>query len=126
MQRLFVYGTLAPGRVNYGVMRDIPGKWETATMKGTLLEEGWGSVMGCPGVIPSPDGSDVDGFLFSSPQLAEHASYVLLVERTIQLRSERFLDEVERRLGDEFLVFVQYEIDVRVPRRLSGRVERDG
>ena len=39
--RLFVYGTLAPGRSNADVLADVPGVWEPATVTGTLLPEGW-------------------------------------------------------------------------------------
>jgi gamma-glutamylcyclotransferase (GGCT)/AIG2-like uncharacterized protein YtfP len=70
--RLFVYGTLAPGRPNEYVLADIPGTWEPATVTGTLVPEGWGAAAGYPGIIPHPSGDQVDGFLFSSEQLAEH------------------------------------------------------
>jgi len=72
MQRLFIYGTLAPGRVNHKVLKDIPGSWETATLRGTLLQEGWGAAMGCPGIVPTEDGDEVEGFVFSSAHLADH------------------------------------------------------
>jgi len=72
MQHLFVYGTLAPGRANHEVLQDIPGSWEAATLRGTLLEEGWGAAMGCPGIVPSVDGDEVEGFVFSSAHLADH------------------------------------------------------
>ena len=72
MQRLFVYGTLAPGRRNHDVLKNISGSWEAATLRGILLEEGWGAAMGCPGIIPTADGDEVEGFLFSSVHLAAH------------------------------------------------------
>ena len=72
MQRLFIYGTLAPGRANHDVMAEIPGSWEPATLRGTLLEEGWGAAMGCPGILPTPDGDEVEGFVFSSAHLEDH------------------------------------------------------
>lgn len=34
MQRLFVYGTLAPGRENFAVVESIEGQWEEASVKG--------------------------------------------------------------------------------------------
>ena len=74
MQRLFVYGTLAPGRANHKVLKNIPGVWEAATLRGTLLQEGWGAAMGYPGIIPSEDGDEVEGFVFSSAHLADHWS----------------------------------------------------
>ena len=72
MQRLFVYGTLAPGRANHGILKDIPGSWESATLRGTLLQEGWGADMGYPGIVPTEEGDEVEGFLFSSDYLADH------------------------------------------------------
>jgi len=45
-ERLFVYGTLAPGRPNEHILADVPGSWEPARVTGTLREEGWGAAMG--------------------------------------------------------------------------------
>ncbi len=72
MQRLFVYGTLAPGRANHKALRSIPGAWEVATLRGILLQEGWGAAMGCPGIVPTEDGDEIEGFVFSSVHLADH------------------------------------------------------
>ncbi|WP_028024049.1 gamma-glutamylcyclotransferase family protein [Enterovibrio calviensis] len=72
MERLFIYGTLAPGRPNHGVVADIPGDWVAASMKGHLVNEGWGSELGCPGIVPSNEGEKVEGFLFSSSHLSQH------------------------------------------------------
>ena len=72
MERLFVYGTLAPGRANHEVLKGIPGSWEAATLRGTLLQEGWGAAMGCPGIVATADGDEVEGFVFSSAHLADH------------------------------------------------------
>ena len=72
IHRLFVYGTLAPGRPNAHVLADVPGTWEPATVTGTLLAEGWGAAEGYPGIILSEQGDAVEGLLFSSDSLAEH------------------------------------------------------
>ena len=72
MERLFVYGTLAPGKPNHNVLADIPGSWERARLKGKLLDQGWGSELGCPGIVPTDDGEDVEGFVFSSDHLSDH------------------------------------------------------
>jgi gamma-glutamylcyclotransferase (GGCT)/AIG2-like uncharacterized protein YtfP len=48
--RLFIYGTLAPGRPNEHVLADVPGTWERATVRGKLLDEGWGAEVGYPGI----------------------------------------------------------------------------
>lgn len=70
--RLFVYGTLAPGRPNEHVLADVPGEWEPATVIGTLFPEGWGAAAGYPGIVLDERGGEVQGFLFSSESLAEH------------------------------------------------------
>ena len=70
--RLFVYGTLAPGRPNEHVLADIPGKWEPATVLGTLFPEGWGAAAGYPGVVLDERGREVEGFVFSCESLGEH------------------------------------------------------
>lgn len=71
-ERLFVYGTLAPGRSNQHVLADIPGEWEQATVRGRLFPEGWGAALGYPGIVLDDQGSEVQGFLFSSEHLAAH------------------------------------------------------
>lgn len=70
--RLFVYGTLAPGRSNEHILADVPGKWERATATGTLFQEGWGAAAGYPGIILDEHGGVVAGLLFSSESLPEH------------------------------------------------------
>lgn len=70
--RLFVYGTLAPGRPNEHVLANIPGEWEPATVTGRLLQEGWGAAAGYPGIVLDEHGDEVHGFLFSSESLAGH------------------------------------------------------
>ena len=74
IERLFVYGTLAPGQPNEHVLREIGGTWEPATVTGTLHSEGWGATMGYPAIILSECGDEVEGFLFSSEKLSEHWS----------------------------------------------------
>ncbi len=69
MQRLFVYGTLAPGRPNHHVLADIPGTWERAVLRGILRDEGWGAALGAPGIVPSPDGDEIEGYVLSSTWL---------------------------------------------------------
>jgi gamma-glutamylcyclotransferase (GGCT)/AIG2-like uncharacterized protein YtfP len=70
--RLFVYGTLAPGRPNEHVLADVPGAWEPATVRGVLHELGWGAVMGYPALVLDEHGPEVEGFVFSSESLGEH------------------------------------------------------
>lgn len=72
MDRIFIYGTLAPGKPNEHVMADISGEWEPATVRGRLREEGWGAALGYPGIILDPEEGEVQGLLFSSPDLGRH------------------------------------------------------
>lgn len=75
MDRLFVYGTLAPGRPNAHVLADVPGSWQAATVRGTRVAQGWGAAVGYPGLVPSADGGSGDvvhGFVFTSPALHAH------------------------------------------------------
>ncbi len=72
--RLFVYGTLSPGKEYHHIVKDIPGVWQPASLRGQLFEAGWGASMGCPGIIPSETGEPVDGFVLESDELFEHWS----------------------------------------------------
>jgi gamma-glutamylcyclotransferase (GGCT)/AIG2-like uncharacterized protein YtfP len=70
MEKLFVYGTLAPNRPNEHILKDIGGSWENATVKGKLKDKGWGSKMGYPGIELDKNGDDIEGFLFISKNLS--------------------------------------------------------
>ena len=69
MQKLFIYGTLAPGRPNEHILKDIEGSWQKASVKGDLKEEGWGADMGYPGIILNEEANEVEGFVFTSNHL---------------------------------------------------------
>ena len=71
-ERLFVYGTLAPGRPNAHVMDGMVGTWTPATARGTLLPEGWGASAGYPAIVLDDDGPEVPGLVFSSEDLPVH------------------------------------------------------
>ena len=72
MQRLFVYGSLAPGKINEHLLAGIEGTWEEATVRGILHSKGWGANFGFPGLVLSKEGVKVSGQLFSSNELADH------------------------------------------------------
>jgi gamma-glutamylcyclotransferase (GGCT)/AIG2-like uncharacterized protein YtfP len=72
VERLFVYGTLAPGRPNEHVLADIPGEWTPATVRGVLCPEGWGAAAGYPAIVLDDRAAPVQGLVFSSDQLAAH------------------------------------------------------
>ena len=71
-QRLFVYGTLGPGRPNEHVLSSIGGTWEEASVKGYLKPRGWGADMGYPGIVLDDAGDEVNGYLFCSDKLDDH------------------------------------------------------
>lgn len=71
IDRLFVYGTLAPGAANAHLLAVVPGTWEAATVKGRRIE-GSGPATGYPGLILDGAGDMVSGWLFTSEQLPEH------------------------------------------------------
>jgi gamma-glutamylcyclotransferase (GGCT)/AIG2-like uncharacterized protein YtfP len=69
MEKLFVYGTLAPGRPNEHILKELKGSWEEGIVKGKLMAKGWGSNMGYPGISLHTQEEEVKGFIFSSEQL---------------------------------------------------------
>ena len=69
MKRLFVYGSLQPGGPNEHVLAEIGGDWQAGVIRGRLVEQGWGASMGYPGVVIDDSGTDIEGFVLSSPDL---------------------------------------------------------
>ena len=69
-ERLFVYGTLGPGRPNEHVLADIGGTWQSASVTGRLRQAGWGAEMGFPGLDLDDQGDEIEGFLFVSENLS--------------------------------------------------------
>ena len=72
--KLFVYGTLAPGRPNEHILKEIGGSWERGCVTGILHQQGWGAAMGYPAITLDDDGDKVDGFLFTSDCISDHWS----------------------------------------------------
>ena len=70
--RLATYGTLAPGRANNHQLADLKGQWRQATVRGRLVEAGWGAKLGYPGLVLDPSGRDVEVPVFESPDLPGH------------------------------------------------------
>ena len=66
VDKLFVYGTLQPGKANHDKLAHLSGSWVTANVRGVLIEEGWGADHGCPGLIMDEDGEVVSGYLLTS------------------------------------------------------------
>lgn len=72
IQRLFVYGTLLPGRANAHILAPISGHWQPASVRGHLHPQGWGATLGYPAIVPDVDAPVVHGQLFSAPALDAH------------------------------------------------------
>lgn len=70
--RLFVYGTLAPGRPNAHILAGVSGQWTPATVRGVLYADGWGAALGYPGIVLADSADEVQGLVFSSPELPAH------------------------------------------------------
>ncbi|MGI9505488.1 MAG: gamma-glutamylcyclotransferase family protein [Geminicoccaceae bacterium] len=70
--RLATYGTLAPGRVNNDQLSDLAGEWRQGTVRGRLVEAGWGAELGYPGLILDLSGQDIGVHVFESPDLSNH------------------------------------------------------
>lgn len=51
------------------MLEEVSGFWQPATLRGFLVDDGWGASMGYPGIIPSVEGKDVEGVVFSSEAL---------------------------------------------------------
>jgi gamma-glutamylcyclotransferase (GGCT)/AIG2-like uncharacterized protein YtfP len=101
--RLFVYGTLAPGRPNEHVLKGVPGTWESATVRGDLRQRGWGAAMGFPVIVLREDAPEVRGFLFSSDVLPE---YWRRLDDFEGRGYERVLTQVERQGGERVDAYV--------------------
>ena len=72
MYRFAVYGTLAPGEPNHHQLSGLAGRWIEGTVRGQLIQEGWGAELGYPGIVLAVDGPTVRVQLFDSPDLPDH------------------------------------------------------
>ncbi len=71
--RLAVYGSLAPGESNHGVIEDIRGQWAVGFVRGDLVRQGWGAHVGFPGMIWDPQSSDrVEVEVLTAEDLPSH------------------------------------------------------
>jgi gamma-glutamylcyclotransferase (GGCT)/AIG2-like uncharacterized protein YtfP len=70
--RLATYGTLAPGRVNHHQLAGLSGEWTTGTIRGRLVETGWGAALGYPALVLDAEGEAIAVHLFTSADLPAH------------------------------------------------------
>jgi gamma-glutamylcyclotransferase (GGCT)/AIG2-like uncharacterized protein YtfP len=72
--RFATYGTLAPGRANHHQLAGLKGRWRQGTVRGRLVDAGWGAELGYPGLVLDPLGPAVEVYLFESAELPDHWS----------------------------------------------------
>jgi gamma-glutamylcyclotransferase (GGCT)/AIG2-like uncharacterized protein YtfP len=70
-KRLIVYGSLAPGGPNHGLLAQLKGEWTKGWVTGELLERGWSAAMGYPALRWCPEGGEIEAYLFVSEELPE-------------------------------------------------------
>lgn len=57
--RLATCGTLMPGKPNHHERSALEGSWLDGTVRGNVLNDGWGAALGYPGLILDEHGPDV-------------------------------------------------------------------
>ena len=76
INKLFVYGTLCPGRPNEHILKNIGGSFQKASVRGKLYAEGWGAAMGYPALLPDETADKVEGYVFSSENLEKYWAHL--------------------------------------------------
>ena len=72
MNRLFVYGTLCPGRENAHILEPIGGTWRKGSVRGVVHILDCGPDQGLPAIVLDPEAGKVEGDLLTTEQLAQH------------------------------------------------------
>ena len=70
--RLATYGTLAPGKPNHHQLSDLTGRWLKGSVKGALVQTGWGAALGFPALVLDETASRLSVDLFESDDLPSH------------------------------------------------------
>lgn len=102
-ERIFVYGTLAPGRPNAHILAGVAGTWEKGCVRGHLLEAGWGADQGYPGMVLDASAKPVEGFVLTSEQLSQEWARLDEFEG---VGYQRVLAQVELETGSLVQAFV--------------------
>jgi gamma-glutamylcyclotransferase (GGCT)/AIG2-like uncharacterized protein YtfP len=97
--RLATYGTLAPGRPNHHQLAALNGVWSMGTIRGRLVEEGWGAALGYPALVLDAGQDEeveaVPGHLFTSPDLPAHWARLDAFEGAEYRRSNVMVETAE-------------------------------
>jgi gamma-glutamylcyclotransferase (GGCT)/AIG2-like uncharacterized protein YtfP len=73
LERLAIYGTLAPGRPNHYQLDGLEGRWLKGYIDGMLLDAGWGASLGHPTLVLDPARSAIGVDVFESIDLPARA-----------------------------------------------------
>jgi gamma-glutamylcyclotransferase (GGCT)/AIG2-like uncharacterized protein YtfP len=104
---LATYGTLAPGRVNQGQLASLNGTWSKGTVRGHLVEAGWGAELGYPGLVLDPSGDLIEVDVFRSVDLPEHWTRLDAFEGAGYRRQLTQVDTEEGKLDASIYVIVR-------------------
>lgn len=72
MARLATYGTLRPGECNHRHVARLRGRWFDGTVRGRLLDKGWGAGLGFPGIVLDDTAGEVRVAVLESDELDAH------------------------------------------------------
>jgi len=70
--RLATYGSLAPGRPNHHQLDGLRGAWFEGSVRGQLIQDGWGATLGYPAIVLDLVGPVVPVQVFESQDLPDH------------------------------------------------------
>lgn len=67
--RLVTYGSLGPGRPNHHRLSHIEGTWTQGTVRGRLVQRGWGAAMGYPALVLDKAGPELDVWILEAKEM---------------------------------------------------------
>lgn len=97
--RLATYGTLAPGRAHHHQLASLSGTWTTGTIRGRLIETGWGAALGYPALVLDEDGEAIEVHLFTAAELPAHWERLDAFEGAEYRRGEVMVETAEGRVA---------------------------
>ena len=65
-----------------GALAALKGRWQKGTVRGRLVDAGWGAALGYPGLVLDPLGAVFEVHLFESLELPDHWSRLDAFEGT--------------------------------------------
>jgi len=105
---LIVYGTLAPNKPNHSVVEHIKGTWHKGTVRGKLVNQGWGAQSGYPGFMPasSEEQTEIEVFVLISNELESNWQYLdnFEGEDYIRMLAAYELDTGEKGVGNIYAI----------------------